>query len=195
MSTVGHFLSGFVSLTKLSVDDRRAHKTRDLCTSFISDRNRRIPFCIESGHWRVELRRTPVFCSLLSLKMRLPHRWLKPEYFALILTNGSDHGMADFRSTVKVKCSGRVDICRLFGDRTSRGTSVRSIISNFLSDWPLVIAGVYLVMANLTRAVSLSLASPRQCRVIFYSRSNAFQRCGSVAMAAPHSLVSLTFCQ
>jgi hypothetical protein len=28
----------------LSADDRRAHKTRDLCTSLISDRNRRIPF-------------------------------------------------------------------------------------------------------------------------------------------------------
>jgi hypothetical protein len=57
----------------LSADDRRAHKTRDLCTSFISDRNRRIPFCIESGYWMVRLRRTPKFCSLLSLKMRVPH--------------------------------------------------------------------------------------------------------------------------
>jgi hypothetical protein len=65
-----------VSLTKLSADDRRAHKTRDLWTSSISDRNRRIPFCIESGHWRVRLRRTPMFCFLLSLKMRLPHLYL-----------------------------------------------------------------------------------------------------------------------
>jgi hypothetical protein len=70
---VGHFLSWFVSLTKLSADDRRAHKTRDLCTSLISDRNRRIPFYIESGYWRVRLRRTPMFWSLLSLKIRFPH--------------------------------------------------------------------------------------------------------------------------
>jgi hypothetical protein len=56
----------------MSADDRRVHKIGDLCTSFISDRNRRILFRIESGHWRVRLRRTPMFCSLLSLKMRLP---------------------------------------------------------------------------------------------------------------------------
>jgi hypothetical protein len=76
---VGHFFSWFVSLTKLNADDHRAHKTRDLCTSFLSDRNRSIPFCVESGHWRVRLRRTPMFCSLLSLKMRLPRLWWKFE--------------------------------------------------------------------------------------------------------------------
>jgi hypothetical protein len=27
----------------------------------------------ESGHWRARLRRTPIFCSLLFLKMMLPH--------------------------------------------------------------------------------------------------------------------------